>query len=293
MSIYVIAGLVLGVGVAGGIVLGMAAWNGWSPAARIPTGRGSRFHLSETLRRRIAVTSGIAVIVAVLTRWPVAVAAAGTLVWLWPSMFGASRIAALQIARLEALATWTESLRDTIAGSIGLEQAIIATTNAAPDEIRGPLRRLVGRLRSHLPLPQALSAFAEEFDDVSVDLVVAALILNARLRGPGLVNTLTALATSAREELDMRRGVEEGRKNLRRAATIIVTVTVTFAGGLILFSRSYLAPYGTVPGQVVLLMVVAIFAAGFMWIRAAATGKTAERFLVDAATLEHSGGGLR
>ena len=28
------------------------------------------------------------------------------------------------MARLEALATWTESLRDTIAGAVGLEQAI-------------------------------------------------------------------------------------------------------------------------------------------------------------------------
>jgi len=30
------------------------------------------------------------------------------------------------IARLDALASWTESLRDTIAGAVGLEQAIPA-----------------------------------------------------------------------------------------------------------------------------------------------------------------------
>lgn len=293
MSLYVIAGIVLGAGMAGGVVLAVAAWNGWLPAGGTKGGRTTRFQVSDELRRRLVIAAAAAVVVAAITRWPVAVVAAATLTWLWPSMFGGGHDGALRIARLEALATWTESLRDTIAGSIGLEQAIGATSSAAPDEIRAPLQRLVGRLRSHVPLPQALSAFADEFDDASVDLVAAALILNARLRGPGLVNTLSALATSAREELDMRRGVEEGRKNLRRAAAIIVTVTAAFAGGLVLFSRSYVAPYGTVAGQVVLLIVVAIFAAGFMWIRQAAVGKSPERFLADATVLEKVGGAAR
>ena len=57
------------------------------------------------------------------------------------------------------------------------------------------------------PLPDALQQFADELDDPSADLVVAALILNSRLRGPGLRDVLGALAVSAREELDMRQRV--------------------------------------------------------------------------------------
>ena len=41
--------------------------------------------------------------------------------------------------RLEALASWTESLRDTIAGAVGLEQAIPASYNAAAPILKPPL----------------------------------------------------------------------------------------------------------------------------------------------------------
>ncbi|UUZ59580.1 hypothetical protein [Nocardioides sp. B-3] len=48
------------------------------------------------------------------------------------------------------------------------------------------LQRLDGRVRVQIPLTRALAAFAEEFEDSSADPVVAALILNSKLRGPGL-----------------------------------------------------------------------------------------------------------
>lgn len=281
MTVELLTGLLLGMGLACGLVLLVAAWTGWSlslgwirwPAAWVQSGAKAR--------RRLAATVFVAVVVALVTRWPIAVAAAGALAWLWPSMFGGAKTSRLQLERLEAVATWTESLRDTIAGSIGLEQAITASVDVAPVAVAAPLQRLVGRLRSHVPLPQALAGFADEFDDASVDLVAAALILNARLRGPGLVGTLSALASSAREELDMRRRVEEGRKTLRRAATIIVAVTAIFAAGLVLFSRDYVQPYSTVTGQVVLALIVGVFSFGFVWIKRAAVGKDPERMLGD------------
>ena len=125
--------------------------------------------------------------------------------------------------RLEALATWTESLRDTIAGAVGLEQAIPASAArrgpGAPAQLRPAGRpaadpRCRCRTRSQL--------FADELDDPSADLIVAALVLNARLRGPGLREVLGALAESAREELDMRRRVEAERRRTRRSVQIVV-----------------------------------------------------------------------
>jgi len=288
MSTTTLLGLLLGAGVAGGLVLGVAAWNGWLPDKDAPsTSRRSKIltRWSQEVRRRAAVAVAVAVVVGIATRWPIAVVAAAALTWLWPTMFGGAKAGAAQLERLEGVATWTESLRDTIAGSIGLEQAITHSLDSAPDTVQAPLQRLVGRLRAHVPLPVALSGFAEEFDDASVDLVAAALILNSRLRGPGLVGTLTALADSAREELEMRRKIEEGRKVLRRAAGIIVGVTVAFAGGLILFSRSYVEPYGTPGGQVMLAVVLGVFATGFIWIKKASIGNTPERFLASAEQL--------
>lgn len=279
-------GLALGATFMAGVVLAVAAWRGWELPRASPAWR-ARFRASQPrLWKAVVVTA----VVAVITRWPVAAISAGALTWLWPDLFGAARESREQLTRLEAVSTWTESLRDTMAAAIGLEQSIIASVEVAPDSIAPQLQRLVGRLRAHVPLPQALATFAEEFTDASVDLVVAALIMNARLRGSGLVGTLTALASTAREELEMRTKVEESRKNLRRSARVIVAVTVTFAGGLLLLSRDYLHPYGSITGQLMLLVVVGGFVAGFVWIRSVSRVDPPPRFLASASQLARSSG---
>src|SRR5690606_8741785 len=157
------------------------------------------------------------------------------------------------------LAAWTESLRDTIAGAVGLEQAIPATTYAASPAIRPALERLADRLRGRTSLPTALQGFADDIDDPSADLIVASLTLNARLRGPGLREVLSSLASSARDVLDMRRRLGASRSSTRRSVQIVMGVTVTFVLGLSIFNRGYVEPYGTPLGQVVLLVVIGLF----------------------------------
>ena len=294
MTLTTLTGLGLGLAFGGSVLLLAAAVMGWRPTT--PPARAPRAAWGRAERQRAAAAVGVGLVVAVLTRWPVAAGAAAAVVWLWPRMFGAGKDAASQLERLEALATWTESLRDSIAGSVGLEEAIRHSVSAAPPVLVPGLQRLVGRLRVQIPLPHALAAYAEEFEDSSADLVVAALILNSKLRGPGLVATLSALSTAAREEIDMRRRIEEGRKSLRRTAMIIVSVTGLFAGGLTALSRDYVAPYSTPFGQIMLSVVIAVFAGGLMWIRSAANITPPERFLVGADDLDQAlhpvGGGL-
>lgn len=282
MSSTAAIGLLLGLGLGGSLLLLVTAVMGWRPRSSRRTPRWFTAVASPAARRRLVIALGAGVLVAVTTRWPVAVAAAVALIYLWPIMFGAGRMAHGQIERLESLAVWTESLRDTVAGSVGLEEAINHSVSAAPPAILPSLQRMSRQLEARVPLPIALAQFADEFDDASSDLVIAALILNSRLRGPGLVATLTALAVAAREEIDMRRRVEEGRKGLRRAAATIVGATAVFAGGVVLFSREYVAPYSTPAGQVMLLIVLGVFAAGLVWIRSAASLPSPERFLVGA-----------
>jgi Flp pilus assembly protein TadB len=195
-------------------------------------------------------------------------------------MFGGLREERNAIARLEGLAAWTESLRDTIAGAVGLEQAIPATAYAASPSIQPQLRLLVDRLRVRVPMPAALHRFADDLDDPSADLVVAALILNARLRGPGLRQVLTTLADSARAELDMRQRVIASRASTRRSVQIIVGVTILFVIGLPLLNRTYVEPYSTPAGQLVLAVVLGIFALGFMWMRRLSRLEMPQRFLV-------------
>jgi tight adherence protein B len=282
MSVTATTGLLLGLALGGSILLLVAAAMGWKPKPRTrhTAKRQASLLFGNHARRRALVAAAVGLLVAVVTRWPVAAGATMAVIYLWPTMFGGARVAAGQIERIEALASWTESLRDSIAGSVGLEEAIKHSLHAAPPVLKPALQRLEGRLRVQIPLPHALASYAEEFEDSSADLVVAALILNSRLRGPGLVATLSALATAAREEIDMRRRIEEGRTSLRRTAMIIVAATALFAGGLTLLSRDYVAPYSTPFGQVMLAIVLSVFAGGLMWIRSAANIRPPERFLV-------------
>jgi len=283
MSMTATTGLLLGLALGGSLLLLVAAAMGWKPPPRTNTKPGNNTDgvlWGDQAGRRALIAAAVGLLVAAITRWPVAAGAAVAVIYLWPTMFGAARSAAGQLERIEALATWTESLRDSIAGSIGLEEAIRHSLYAAPAVLKPALQRLEGRLRVQIPLPHALAAYAEEFEDSSADLVVAALILNSKLRGPGLVATLSALATAAREEIDMRRRIEEGRKSLRRTATIIVGTTALFAGGLTVLSRDYVAPYSTPFGQLMLAIVLSVFAGGLMWIRSAANIRPPERFLV-------------
>lgn len=256
-------------GVAGaGVVLLVLALSG-RPPLRAPTARpGERVRtLARRVGRRGPLILGVALLALVVTGWPVAAIAGMALVLAGPALFGGARAEKRAAARIEAVAVWTESLRDTIAGAVGLEQAILATAATPPTAIAADLRALASRLRVRTPLPAALRRFADDLDDPSADLIVATLILNSRLRGPGLRDVLTSLAESARAELEMRGRVSAGRASTRRSVQIVVAVTLLFVFGLVLFNPTYVQPYGTATGQLVLLMVTGLFAAGFWWLR--------------------------
>ncbi len=271
--------VLLGAVVGGGVVLLFRSLVGFPVDERVAEGGGSLAERIQSAGRRVPFAIGAFLLVLLLTRWVVVAIACALLVLFWTRLFGGAREARQGIARLEALAAWTESLRDTVAGAVGLEQAIPATAYAASPAIRADLTTLSDRLRVRVPLAEALKRFAEEVDDAGADLIIAALILNSRLRGPGLRDVLTSLARSARLELEMRQRIFASRASTRRSVTIVVGVTVLFVVGLRVFNPNYVEPYGSPFGQVVLMGIMAIFAAGVMWLRALAKDDTPGRFL--------------
>ncbi|MCM0621267.1 type II secretion system F family protein [Nocardioides bruguierae] len=231
----------------------------------------------RSLGARLPVAIGVGLLVLLLTRWVVAAVAAGALVVLWRRVAG--REGSLGVEKVEALAAWTESLRDTVAGAVGLEQAIPSTVHAASPVIRDDLQTLADRLRVRVPLPEALQRLADDLDDATADLVVGALMLNARLRGPGLRDVLGSLADSARADLEMRQRVNADRRSIQRSVQIILGVTVLFVGGLSIFNPGYVEPYTSPLGQLVLAGILGLFAAGITWLRRLARFETPGRFL--------------
>ena len=241
-----------------------------------------RAHL-KGLSGRLVVSLAVGLAVLVLTWWVVLAVAGAVLVIVWPMLFGGAKEEKRSAAKVEALATWAESLRDTIAGAVGLEQAIPATVYASAPVIREDLALLADRMRVRVPLPTALRQFADSLGDPTADLIVSALIMNARLRGPGLRQLLGALADTARSELDMRQRVSASRAGTRRSAQIVVIFSIVIMLGLAVFNRSFVAPYSSVQGQLVLVVVVALFAMGMLWMRRLAGVRLPRRFLTVTA----------
>jgi Flp pilus assembly protein TadB len=248
---------------------------GMSALPRIPL----RPSLDRRSTRQLGVALVAGLVALLITRWALAGLAAAAVVLLWPRLFGGGRAGRRQLEKIEALAAWTESLRDTATAAAGLEQAIPATVGAAHALLRGPVLDLAARLDGRVPLPAALARFADDVDDPAADMVVAALSLNARQRAGGLERILTSLAASSRAELEMRRKVEHERRALRRQAQRIAFAVLGFVALQALFARGWVEPYSTPLGQLVLTILAAIFIGAFVRMRSLSDGEVEARFL--------------
>jgi tight adherence protein B len=200
-------------------------------------------------------------VVGLFTRWPVAALLAGVAIAALPTALRTTS-SRNSIRRTEAVAVWAELLRDTLTSSAGLAQAIVATSGLVPEELRIPAANLADRIMSGVGMDDALRAFATEIDNPSGEDVVQALRLAATTRAPRLVDLLGALAESTRDEVTMRLRVEANRAAARSSVRTVIVFSVGFVALLTLVARSYLAPFGSVTGQLVLIVVGACYAAG-------------------------------
>jgi Flp pilus assembly protein TadB len=218
-------------------------------------------HRRGSARMILPVISGL--VIGAITRWPVAAVLAAVAAAALPSAMK-STASQSSIRRAEAVAVWTELLRDTLTASAGLAQAIVATSGVAPTEIREPAGRLADRIMSGVPMDDALRLFAGEIGDPSVDEVVSALRLASTSRAQRLVDLLSALADSTRDVVAMRLRVEASRSSARSGVRMVIWFSVGFVALLTVMARSYLAPFGSVTGQLVLLVVGVLYAAGLI-----------------------------
>jgi Flp pilus assembly protein TadB len=263
-----------------GVLLIVRGVRGASAATQAPPSRTSRPDLLHGADRRLlAAAAAAGIVVWVVTGWPVAGVAAtvGTLGVPW--LTGGRRRARRRLDRLAALADWTRRLADVLVAGAGLEQAIDAGVRSAPAPISNEVARLAARLRARQPIRLALQAFAGDLADPTGDLVVAALLLAADRRGRGLANVLTGLAAAVEAEVSMRRTVDAERATPRTTARYLTGVTVITVIGLVVLRRSYMSPFGTLTGQLVLALVAVIFAAGFGWMALLTRDQPGQRFL--------------
>jgi hypothetical protein len=208
---------------------------------------------SRTSWIRMLLALPVGALVALMTGWPVAAILAGVAAFWMPTFLRTTRRANVAW-RTEAIATWTELLRDTLAGASGLSQAIIATAPLAPQVIRAETNALSTRLSNGMSLLIALRMFADDVQDPSCDLVVCALTLATTVRTQRVLELLSALSESMRQEVAMRLRVESKRASARSGVRTIAIFLIGFIALLLIVGRTYLEPFGTFQGEIALLI---------------------------------------
>jgi Flp pilus assembly protein TadB len=256
---------VVGLGTAMGFGPGASLMDGSSPDPDPDPAPERRTPAWRTVVRaqapRWALAVGLGVIVGLMTGWPVAVPLVAVAVLGVPGLFRQTAASA-SIVKIEAIAVWTEMLQGTLAASAGLTQAIVATAPLSPPPISDATQRLSARLSTGVPAREALLNFADDLADPSADRVVCALLLAVSSRALRLGDLLLALADTTRDEVALRLRIETSRSAVRSGVRTVLVFSLVFAGGLALVARSYLAPFGSAEGQLVLALVGLLYATG-------------------------------
>ncbi|MGE7433996.1 type II secretion system F family protein [Kitasatospora sp. NPDC001175] len=236
--------------------------------------------------RQLVVSAVAAAASLAVTGWPVAGVLAGLAVWALPGLLGRDRQGQVAIERIEAIASWTEQLRDTLSAAAGLEQALLVTARTAPACVRGQVGALAERIRRGQRLPDALQQLAADLADPLGDLVVLALLGASTRQSGRLGDLLAGLAASAREHAAMRTRTAASRARVRTSVRIVVGTTLAMAVGLVVLNRPYLQPFDSLEGQLVLFLVGGLFAAAFVWLRKIAAFSEPARLLAPPAETE-------
>lgn len=245
-----------------------------------PSRRRRTRRISQRTSRLLIGGAAAGVVAFVVTGWALALVAVPAAFVGLPILLS-SASAQDRIVRLEAMEEWTRTLAGVLTVGVGLEQALVTSLRSTPAAIEPEVTRLVSRLRARWKTEDALRAFADELDDATGDLVAANLILGAQRRGAGLASVLEGLAESVAADVRARRQVEADRAKPRATARWVTLISLSVLVVLAI-SGTYVAPYRTPVGQLILMVLLTAYVATLVWMKRMAIGRPMPRFLATA-----------
>lgn len=243
-----------------------------------------RSRLSKKTQLLLLIGLGGGLISWLVTGWIILLVAAPLAVLLLPMLLSKGN-GEETINRIEALESWTRSLAGLSNGSLGLERTLVASVSSSSEVLRPQLSALAARINARWPTQAALKAFADDLDEPTADLVVAHLTLAASMRGDGLRNALSDIASIISEEVRMRRQIEADRAKPRSNARIITIITIV-ALFVLPFTGTFTEVYTTPQGQLLFAMWLGVYALLLIWMRKLMTDRPAPRILTTTKAKE-------
>jgi tight adherence protein B len=278
--------MTLGAGFGLGLYLFVTGVQGRSVVPRWPPSRTRRQSAFDSRTGGIALAVAVAAWLA--TGWPAA-GVVGVVATLVVPRLLSDRQQKAYLAKTEAIASWTEMLRDSMRAADGVEGAISATVGIAPPPIRQEVTVLAARA-SAISLTGALAEFGRALDHPEGDLVVAALSSAAEGEGSNFTGVLDRLAAMTRDTVRMRLRVEASRASVRTSSRLVLAIAVVGVTLLAVFNRGYLESYGDPLGQAWLVGVAGLFGASVALMERMRRLKLPERFAPRQAAPRHTRG---
>lgn len=201
-------------------------------------------------------------------------------VWSWTVIKKSNLNPKLITDRLEDIATWTELLRDLLSSSAGLAQTIVSSYEIAPLSLKPGLFELSQSIKSGKSMAASIQNFADWLNDPVGDLVCMVLINAAEGKAFKIANLLGDLAESTRQEVTMQLRVEASRSSTKASMNTIIYFSASFFIALAILAKSYMQPYRTLMGQIVLLTVMIVYLSAIFIMKKMSGYKPKERLLV-------------
>ena len=229
--------------------------------------RAARIELSSSTNDTLAML-GLGAVLAFgawyATGWPVAALIGLTAGVMGPMMWRAPRKRRAFTDEIEAYSQWTEQIRDLVAASGSLFEAVTLTSEQAPSLLRPKVVQMASIART-LGLPAGLDWFAAEMDSPFADRLVLGMKI-AWDSGARVSEAFESTARSMRTEVEMRRRNEVANARAWTQVIAMVGVTVVSVLFMFVFNKPFFDPFGSTIGQATLLAVGVLIFGNIYWV---------------------------
>lgn len=223
------------------------------------------------------------------TGWPAGAVIGAGAGLIAPKMFAVPRRRRAVADEIEAYSQWTEQIRDLVSASGSLFEAVTLSAPSSPPMLRPHVTQLAS-LAGTVGLTPALDWFAAQMQSPYADRLVLGMNI-AWDSGARISEAFESVSRAMRNEVEMRRRNEVANARTWTQVVSITGITVVSVVLMFAFNRGFFDPFGSLVGQIILLMVATMIFGNILWVLKLSASGVPVR-LLDQRELEDAVAGL-